>query len=295
MFESFTEGLLSETEQFLEFLPRLSIAVIVLVIIYWIGKLLGAALVKVLKRRSVEDTYLSFFSRLVSLLALFIGFIVFLNLIGFQTLATSLLAGGGITAVMLGFAFKDIGENLLAGVFIAFSRPFYKNDLIESEKITGRVQNVYLRHTHIRTLDGCDVFIPSAQLFTKPLYNYTLDGLRRGIFTIGIDYGDDAGAATELLLNSTTNIKQVLKKPAPSINIKGFDPNFVELQIIFWINAKDQEFSLPKIRTLVMESCRLALIREGFTFSSSVTTAIDHSPINVRMADDDTDVQENDL
>lgn len=288
MIEILLDGLAREYEQFIEFLPRLSIAVVVIIIIYWIGKGLGAGLVRILKNRSVEDTYLPFFRKLVSLIAVFIGFIVFLNMIGYQALAASLLAGGGLTAVMLGFAFKDIGENLLAGFFIAFSRPFYKNDLIESEKITGRVQNIHLRHTHIRTLDGSDVFIPSAQLFTKPLYNYTLDGLRRGIFTVGIDYGDDAGAATELLLKSTANIKQVLKKPAPSINIKGFNPNYVELEVIFWINAKDQEFSLPKIRTLVMESCRLALLREGFTFSSSVTTAVDLSPVDVKIGKSDS-------
>jgi small conductance mechanosensitive channel len=62
----------------------------------------------------------------------FFGFIIFLNLIGYSTLAASLVAGGGLTAVMLGFAFKDIGENFIAGFFLAYSRPFNTNDVIES-------------------------------------------------------------------------------------------------------------------------------------------------------------------
>lgn len=287
MIETLLDGLAREYEQFIEFLPRLSIAVVVVIIIYWIGKGLGAGLVRILKSRSVEDTYLPFFRKLVILIAVFVGFIVFLNMIGYQALAASLLAGGGLTAVMLGFAFKDIGENLLAGFFIAFSRPFYKNDLIESEKITGRVQNIHLRHTHIRTIDGCDVFIPSAQLFTKPLHNYTLDGLHRGTFTIGIDYGDDAEAATKVVLNSLTGIQRILKKPAPTVEIEGFDPIFVKLQAIFWINAKDPESVLPAIRSKAMESCRLTLIREGFTFSSGVSTAVDLSPVDVKIAKGD--------
>lgn len=275
MIETFLEGLLREGEQFIEFLPRLSIATVVVLVIYWMGKGLGIALTKILKRRNIEDTYLPFFRKLVSLMAVFIGFIVFLNLIGYQTLAASLLAGGGLTAVMLGFAFKDIGENLLAGFFIAFSRPFRKNDLIESDGITGRVQNIELRHTHVRTADGCDVFIPSSQIFTKPLFNYTLDGLRRGVFTVGIDYGDDAENATDLLLLTVQNTPSILEKPVPSVQIRGFNPNYVELQVIFWIKAHDQEASLPKIRTRAMNACRVALDKGGFTFSSNVSTAVD--------------------
>src|SRR5690625_6434311 len=76
---------------------------------------------------------------------------------------------------MIGFAFKDIGENFLARFFLAFSRSFRENDLIETGGITGTVRGIHIRHTHLRTSDGCDVFVPSAQLFTKPLYNYTLE------------------------------------------------------------------------------------------------------------------------
>jgi small-conductance mechanosensitive channel len=59
-----------------------------------------------------------------------LGFALALNLVGLRAVASGLQAGGGITAVVLGFAFREIGENLLAGFLLAFSRPFKVNDII---------------------------------------------------------------------------------------------------------------------------------------------------------------------
>lgn len=281
MTETLVDSFLYEAELFLEFIPRLLIALVVALLIYLIGRIVASGVIQVLKRSSMPEAYHAYFRKLISGIAIFIGFVTFLNLIGYSTLAASLVAGGGLTAVMLGFAFKDIGENFLAGFFLAFSRPFNTDDVIESGGITGRVKSIHLRHTHIRTGEGCDVFIPSAQLFTKPLHNYTLDGLRRGGFTVGIDYADDSENALQLLKEATKSTRGVLKSPGVGTSIKGFTPDYVELQVFFWINAKDQELGLARVRTYAMNACRIKLIESGFTISADVKTAIELSPVDV--------------
>ena len=283
MIDSLVNAMNAELEHFLEFLPRLFIGLFVFLIIYLFGKLSAAATVQIIKRNNFPYTYHAFFRKMVKGVFILIGFVIFLNLIGYNTLAASLVAGGGLTAVVLGFAFKDIGENFLAGFFLTFSRPFTKDDLIETEGITGLVQSIELRHTHIRTPDGCDVFVPSSQLFTKPLYNYTRDGLRRGSFTVGIDYADDSGKAAKLLLNTTTETPGVLKSPESVVQIRSFEAAYVEMQVFFWIEAKNQEKTLAMIQTLVMDRCRMALREQGFTVSSEVSTAISMSPLNVKV------------
>lgn len=283
MLESLIDSFLIEFEQIVEFLPRLLIALFAALVIYIIGRIVAKIAVRILKRTDMPETYHEFFRKMVSGIGVFLSIIIFLNLIGYSALAASLVAGGGLTAVMLGFAFKDIGENFLAGFFLAFSRPFNTDDVIETENIMGRVKSIQLRQTHIRTADGCDVFVPSSQLFTKPLRNYTLDGLRRGSFTIGIDYSDDSAKALEIILKTLSETKGVLKRPAPSSSIKGFDPSFVEIQAFFWISSKDQESNLGVVRTRVMEQTRRALIENGYTFSSDMTTAIDMRPVDVNV------------
>lgn len=283
MIDSLRAALILEYEQFVAFLPRLVLAIIAAIIIYTLGKWLAKATIQFLKRSSIPETYHDYFGKLIKGIGAFIAFVVFLNLIGYQAFAASLLAGGGLTAVMLGFAFKDIGENFLAGFLLAFSRPFTTDDIIETGGITGKVKSIQLRHTHIRTSEGCDVFVPSAQLFTSPLHNYTLDGMRRGSFTVGIDYADDTQKAAELLLQTTKESAGVLDSPRASVQIKGLDPNYVTLEVLFWIQAKDQEEGMAVVKTRVINSCRKMLLEQNFTVSSDVSTALQVSPVEVEL------------
>jgi len=284
MIEQLKEAFFAEYISFIEFFPRLIIGLIGLVVVYVVGKGLASGVLQILKRSSFPSTYHTFFSKLIKGVALFLGVILFLNLIGYGALAASLLAGGGLTAVMLGFAFKDIGENFLAGFFLVFSRPFNKNDVIETDGITGTVKEIQLRHTHIRTAEGCDVFVPSAQLFTKPLFNYTLDGLRRGSFTVGIDYSNDAEKAIEILLEITNTTTGVLDEPKSGVSVSSLLPSYIELSITFWINAKDQEHGLAIVRSRLMNRIKNALRDHGYTLSSDVTTALTMETLDVSVS-----------
>ena len=135
LIESLMSAMQAELELFLAFLPRLFLGILAFLIIYLFGKGVAAAVVQLIRRNNFPETYHAFFRKMVKGIFVLIGFVIFLNLIGYNTLAASLVAGGGLTAVMLGFAFKDIGENFLAGFFLAFSRPFTTDDVIETEGI----------------------------------------------------------------------------------------------------------------------------------------------------------------
>lgn len=275
------ESLQEEIQLIGEKAPQFIYAFIVLLCFIIIGRMISAIVRKTIRRSALSDTYLSYFTNIISWSFGLVGIIVSLNILGLQYISASLLAGGGITAIVLGFAFRGIGENILAGLFLAFSRPFSIGDLIRSEGLEGLVKGVELRYTHIRTFDGCDIFIPSAQIFNSPLYNYTRDGLRRVDFTVGIDYGDDIREALEVLQETTERIDGILPDPKPAIHIQGFTANYVELRVFFWINTFDKNTSLLNIKTETMEMCRNALISNGFTFSSEVRTAIDLDTLRV--------------
>ena len=166
--EIFLESLQKEWLRFLHFLPRILAALLVLGIAVWLGRKLGRAVLPLLSRTSFSKVHKSFFLNTVIWLFTLVGLIIALNILGLEKAAVSLLAGGGITAVVLGFAFREIGENFLAGFFLAFSRPFNIGDTIQSGDFVGEVKDIELRNTHIRTNDGRDIFIPSSQLFNQP-------------------------------------------------------------------------------------------------------------------------------
>ena len=272
--ESITNLFAIEWEKLLTFLPKLAGALIVLLLFVFIGKSLAGAFSSVLGKLSSNRIHEAFFRTLIQLVVVYFGLVIALNIVGLEKLALSILAGGGVTAIVLGFAFREIGENFLAGIFLAFSRPFEISDLINTEGIEGRVQAIELRYTHLRSDDGQDIFVPSSQLFTKPVINFTRDGLRRINFTVGIDYNNDAKLACALLKNSVQSIEGVLEIPPASVTINSLEPQYVEIKIYYWQNIFDDSVDGRTLRINVIDSCRRVLIENDFIVSADTTSNI---------------------
>jgi small-conductance mechanosensitive channel len=266
--------------------PRILIALIVLLIFIWVGRTVGRIIVHLLGKGNFRPTHQSFFRSLTAWIFGIFGVIIGLHVVGLKTLATSLLAGGSMTAIVLGFAFREVGENFLAGFFLAFSRPFQVGDLIQSGEFQGIVRAIELRSTHIRSADGRDIFVPSSQIFKDALVNFTKDGLRRLSFKVGIDYADDSGKARELLAHAVDGIEYVLADPHPRANLSSLEPNYVNLEVAFWVDTFQKGTDLVGVRNEVIERCRRTLMDNGFTVSSNVTTNValgGFAPVQVRL------------
>jgi small conductance mechanosensitive channel len=253
---------------FISFAPRLVVALAALIVFYLLGSYLSKFVLAVLRRASAREIHENFFRVLTITVALFVGLVVALNILGLEKVAVSVLAGGGVTAIVLGFAFREIGENFLAGIFLAFSRPFKLGDLIRTEDIEGYVREIELRYTHLRTEDGRDVYVPSSQLFGRPVTNFTRDGL------VGIDYANDARKACELLRDTTGAVADVLGEPKPAAFIQALAAQYVELQVFFWIDVFDKTRDILSVQTEVMNACRQALLDQGYTVSAETTSNI---------------------
>lgn len=280
---------LALVEEVVGLAPRLLVALLVLLFAVALGRVAARGVRRVLERTAFSGTHRTFFGKVVVWIFAFVGVYLGLRVMEFDGVAMGLLAGGGITAVVLGFAFREIGENFLAGFFLAFSRPFDVGDLIRSGDLEGVVRGVDIRHTHVRTADGRDIYIPSARIFNDPLTNYTKDGLRRPVFTVGIDYRDDVQAARETVLAAVRGVSGVLDRPPPAVVVQALGPQYVELQAIFWVDAGARELSLAQIRSRAMDAARQSLAESGFTFSSEVTTALEPGgdrPFRVDLGDD---------
>lgn len=259
---------------FLRLSPKIGLALIILILLIAIGRLVGGLLMRVLARGKFSATHRNFFRSLIVWLFAIFGIFAGLNILGLQGIAAGLLAGGGVTAIVIGFAFRGIGENFLAGFFLAFSRPFDVGNLIQSGEFQGIVKSIELRSTHIRSADGRDIFIPSAQIFNDPLINFTRDGLLRLSFKVGIDYNDNAAEAIRLLLDTVATVKEVLAEPGPGVIIADLNPAYVELEIFAWADMFKSGVDLGRVRTDVIESCRRALIKSGFTISADIASNI---------------------
>jgi small-conductance mechanosensitive channel len=271
-----TASFAEQWQSVIDFTPRVVVGLLVFLAFVVIGRLAGRGLVLALERGGLTTTHQRFFRRLLSWAAVLLGVALALNVVGLGGVAAGLVAGGGLTAVMLGFAFKQIGENLLAGLFLAFSRPFSIDDYIESDGLQGTVRAVELRHTHIRTPDGRDIFIPNSQIFNQPLTNFTRDGLLRGSFTVDFDYRDSPGRGLEILKRETAAVAGVLDDPGVAAYITSIAGGTVKAEVQFWV--KTHVSSKMTVTSDVLEGCRQALTDAGYAVRSEWSARLEVGP-----------------
>ncbi|WP_176955965.1 mechanosensitive ion channel family protein [Catalinimonas alkaloidigena] len=253
-------------------LPSFMVGTFFLLLFLGLGLLLRFVFRKRVAAKADDPLLANFIGRLALILMLIFGGIIFLNQLGLSGAAGGLLAGAGVTAVVLGFAFQDIGENFLSGFFLAFGRPFGVGDIIEIEGFMGKVNSLNLRNTHIRTFDGRDIFIPNSLLIKNPLVNYTRDGLMRHDFVIGLDYGSDVMEATRIIMETLRGIDTIVKSDGlmPFVTIDEFSTSTINLRVHFWINTYDILNSGTVLKSEVMREILNALIRNKFNLPADI-------------------------
>ncbi len=276
-----SEELMGAVDQTASYLPQLFAAVAAFLTLVIVGRFAGHGIRRLLMGRG-SGRMAALLRSIVQWALAGLGLVVALQILGLTAIAGSLLATGGLMAVILGFAFRSIGENLLAGLFLGFSRAFEVGDLIESSGHTGTVRDINLRSVHIRSGDGRDIFIPCAQIFATPLINFTRDGLRRADFVIGVDYRHDPGEVRDRLLRSVQRIRGVLTEPSPAVQLANFEAQYQEFRVFFWVDTR-AETGLAHVRTSAMRACLASLKEAGILLSSDVSSAVTLDPVRVAL------------
>lgn len=232
-------------------------------------------------RRSPNPITASFISQIISFILKTVVVLITLYLLGFNAFTNKLLAGAGLLTFVVGFALKDIGENFLAGIILAFKSPFRIDDLIEVNGIEGFVKDINIRETLIKTPDGKDVFLPNSIILKNPLFNYTIDGFLRYEFMVGIAYKDNPTEAIKLILKTVNNVEGILKgDKKPGITIHELAANTISIRVMFWVDTfKTTRRSVHhNIRSMVMNDVVGALIANGFSLSPSVVETRNSEP-----------------
>jgi small-conductance mechanosensitive channel len=228
----------------------------------FIGKFFKSFFIKRFAKRLNDPLLSNFLGNILLWVFIILGSVVFLNQLGLGKAATGMLAGAGLTAIIFGFAFKDLGENLLSGVMLAFSRPFNIGDIIELKGYVGEVKSLKLRNTHIRTFNGKDIYIPNSTTIKEILTNFTKDGLLRHDFIIGIDYNESLKDVFALIEKTLAEEVVILhnKDLEPFIAIDQFAASTINIKIHFWIDSKNYVGSNVLQKTQVMAKVVKALI-----------------------------------
>ncbi len=269
--------------------PAIIAALIVFAIFYLIGFFLRRLFKRRIMLRVKSSIVASFAGEGLFWLFTILGFLAASRILGFTGLAGSILAGAGISAIIFGFAFKDILENFLAGILLAFQKPFKVGDVIQVENFKGPVRALELRSTRMRLADGRDIWIPNAMIIKGVLTNYTRDGLFRHEFFVGIDTDNDVEKARNIILDFLETQTEVLNRPIPNVLLEEITGSGLTLKVLFWIDQKsslnqiDPEARGDSIKSQIMRGVKNLLLENDFGLVTSypLTHKMDQKSLSV--------------
>ncbi|MBP6695965.1 MAG: mechanosensitive ion channel [Flavobacteriales bacterium] len=207
--------------------------VVAAILVYWIGsvviKLVAKMLGKVLDARGVELTLRRFLNSLVTIGLRVVLIITVVGMLGVQT--TSFIAILGAAGLAIGLALQGTLANFAGGTLILFFKPYKVGDLIEAQGITGVVKEIQIFTTVLLTPENKTAIIPNGPMANGNIINHTREGSVRVDLTFGLDGTAPIGAAREVLMGVMRQHPNVLKEPAPSVNIAKLTLDGVELAV----------------------------------------------------------------
>lgn len=274
--QNISEKLLSSLEEnwiiFIKQIPGILIAILIVALGILISKKIGNLSRKVISKRSDDPIMVNFLTKGIKLLLYSIFIMYALEVAGLQSIATGILTAAGASAVIIGFAFRDIGENFISGIILSFNRPFNVNETVSIGEIFGKVKTIEFRYTKLRTFDGRDVYIPNSDVIKKPVFNYTEDGFYRFDFLVGIAYENNIGEAEKLIKQVVKNTKGTFEDDTHRNFIVADElaVSTVNLKVHFWINTFEYGKEALVIKGKVITNVKEALLQEGFSLPANI-------------------------
>lgn len=219
---------------FIENIPDFTLGLLIIALGFVIANHVAKLFRRIISRKSKDPLTTNFLAKSVKVGIVILVIMFGLNTAGLAGVATGLLTAAGASAIIFGFAFKDIGENFISGIILSFNRPFKINDSIMIDDIFGHVKAMEFRFTKIKTFDGRDVYIPNSHIIKRAVYNYTEDGMIRFDFIVGVSYEDDVLEAQNLILNTVKSSPGVIdnEKYETFVAVDSLDPSKFPLKSI---------------------------------------------------------------
>ncbi len=261
----------ARSEQFINYLPLLGIAVAAFALVVTVGFLIAR-----MKRpwdRIAPNAFIADIYRQVLRLAFILGgLVIALDILGAAALLSTILGAAGIIGLAIGFAVRDTVENFIASIMLSIRQPFRPNDQVEIEGDIGKVIRLTSRATILLSFDGNHIRIPNATVFKSRIVNYSRNDERRFLISLGVAYETDLLRAQDLALQTVASLPFVIDEPAPAVWIEDLGDSAVILNVAGWI--RQHETSYLKARSEAWRLCLAAFDHAGIVMPETTLRVV---------------------
>jgi small-conductance mechanosensitive channel len=219
-----------------------------------------------------------------------VGLLIALAVAGFQVGQFAIVLGA--LGVGIGFGLQGVVNNFVSGLILMFERPIQPGDVVEVAEILGRVSDIGIRATKVKTFTGAEVVVPNGMLLSDKLVNWTLSDMNRRLeVNVGVAYGSDPAMVVELLTESARSTPGILIEPEPYALFVGFGASSLDFTLRAWASdPKDWLKIQSDMAVRVNQAIRQAGIEIPFpqrdlhlrSVSKEVAQQVDLSPSRTR-------------
>ncbi len=234
MLDTLIDQLNAMGTEFIRALPSIAIALAIIVVTAIVAKVAVSVADKAVGKTDLRASLRTLIQTVIKLGIWILGLLIAMIVVFPGLTVGSLIAGLGIGAVAIGFAFQDIFENFLAGVLIMVREKMRIGDVIECEGIIGKVEHITLRETHIRKLSGEVTVVPNSILFKNPVEILTDQEQRRHQVVIGVSYDTDLDEAAAVIRKAVLAVDEVSEDKGLDIFAQEFNSSSVDFLVRWW-------------------------------------------------------------
>lgn len=251
------------------YLPVIIGGVICIVVTLLLANFLSKIISNYSLKRTKDPLISNFIGKIIWSVVFILGTVMALGILGLGTISNKILAGAGLTTFIVGFALKDIGENFLSGIILAFSRPYRVGNLIECSSVKGIVKDMTMRQTTVEADNGKIILIPNSMILKNPLTKYLNDDNNlRQEFTVNVAI-EQMHEAVALISQTVGAFAVVMKteKKAVKVIIDSLNSDKVKLLVIYWFDMQVFKGSKSGSKTEIMMAVFEKLKQQGIKFS----------------------------
>ena len=240
--ESFTDiydKLTGWVTSFIESLPNLLVAVIVMVIAYYIARFVNKWVVHLASKKVPQKSISKLIGRVSSIIVVMVGLVLALGALDLSKTLNTLLAGAGISGLVIGLALQGTLSNLLSGIILSFRRKINLGNWIETSGYAGEVVDINLNSLVLKEFDNSLVIIPNKTIIENPLKNYSLTTKMRVAVECGVGYESDLEQVEELVKEAIASLFQQNDGTEIEVYWTSFADSSINFVCRFWVDAKD--------------------------------------------------------
>lgn len=242
------------------YLPKLALALIVLVIGLFIINRVIKGINFALDKKQLDPSLSGFLSGLTGWLLKALLFISVASMVGITT--TSFVALLGAAGLAVGMALQGNLANFAGGILILIFKPFKTGDYISAQGEEGLVQKIDVFATILTKRDNRKVILPNGPLASGTIVNYTAEPVRRVDIGIGIGYNDSIPKAIEALKNMALKNPKVLKDPEVFVGVTEYADSSINLRLQAWCKTPDfvaTQFELNEAVKACLDDAKISI------------------------------------